>query len=65
MTVWACPSCSVLIQIAHAMSQIFEKLSSILRELKMAIYDIHDHLIDDFKHAKYDVQEVSLESVAT
>ena len=54
-----------LIQIAHAISQIFEKLSSILTELKMAIYEKHDRIIDDFKRIKLNVQEVNLDTVAT
>jgi len=54
-----------LIQIAHGISQIFENFISILTELKMAIYEKHDRIIDDFKSTMLDIHEVSLKYVAT
>ena len=38
-----------LIQIAHAVSQMFEKFVTIFEELKMAVYEIHTCIIDAFK----------------
>ena len=47
-----------LTQIAHAISQIFENQNAILIELKMANYDVHEHIIDDFKFKKINVHVV-------
>jgi hypothetical protein len=38
-----------LIQIAHAISQIFENYVALFKELKMALYEIHNCVKDDFK----------------
>jgi len=53
-----------LIQLAHAISQLYENLSE-LKELKLPIYRIHSALKDYFKHTLISEQEVSTKTSVT
>ena len=47
-----------LIQIAHAISQIFENKIDILEELNMALYEIHDRIKRDLMYARINIHSV-------
>jgi len=50
-----------LIQIAHAISQFFEKGLDILKELKMKIYEIHERIKHDFAYSLMSTHTVKRE----
>lgn len=54
----------LLIQIAHAISQIFENQISILTEFKIEIYDIHERIRNDMKYLRICEHEAVRKSTA-